>query len=208
MTLKVYGRKSSCNVQKVTWLCSELNIDYETLDYGGRFGGTKDEHFKSLNPNSTVPLIDDDGFYLYESNAIIKYLSRKYKFLILKDEKIIAKRDQWMDWAGFTLAAPCATVTLNMFLLPENKRDPSKVLKAKEQVFLLLNILNNQLIYNNYILGNEFSLADIPAGCWYNRCKKFNFDFSKFDGINQWFLKLQKREAYKSNVISAPLPPN
>ena len=62
MTLKVYGRKSSCNVQKVTWLCSELNIDYETLDYGGRFGGTKDEHFKSLNPNSTVPLIDDDVF--------------------------------------------------------------------------------------------------------------------------------------------------
>jgi glutathione S-transferase len=95
-----------------------------------------------------------------------------------------------------------------MFLLPENKRDPSKVLKAKEQVFLLLNILNNQLIYNNYILGNEFSLADIPAGCWYNRCKKFNFDFSKFDGINQWFSKLQKREAYNSNVISAPLPPN
>ena len=62
MTLKVYGRKSSCNVQKVIWLCSEINIDFETLDYGGRYGGTKEQSFKNLNPNSTVPLIDDDGF--------------------------------------------------------------------------------------------------------------------------------------------------
>ena len=93
-------------------------------------------------------------------------------------------------------------------LLPEDKRDANKISKAKEQIFLLLDILNTQLNNNNYILGDDFSLADIPAGCWYNRCQKFNFDFSKFDGINQWFLKLQKREAYNSNVISAPLPPN
>ena len=126
----------------------------------------------------------------------------------MDNEKTIAKRDQWMDWAGFTLAAPCATITLNLFLLPENKRDLNKISKAKEQVFLLLNILNTQLINNNYILGDEFSLADIPAGCWYNRCQKFNFDFSNFDGINAWVSKLRKRDAYKNNVISAPLPPN
>ena len=208
MTLKIYGRKSSCNVQKVIWLCSELNIDFETLDYGGKYGGTKIKPFKSLNPNSTVPVIDDDGFYLYESNAIIKYLSHKHKFLTLEDKKIIAKRDQWMDWAGFTLAAPCATITLNMFLLPEDKRDANKISKAKEQIFLLLNILETQLNNNDYILGDDFSLADIPAGCWYNRCQKFNFDFSKFHGINQWFSKLKKRDAYNNNVISAPLPPN
>ena len=49
MTLKIYGRKSSCNVQKVLWLCSEINIDFETLDYGGIYGGTKEESFKNLN---------------------------------------------------------------------------------------------------------------------------------------------------------------
>ena len=148
MTIKIYGRKSSCNVQKVLWLCSELKIDFETKDYGGKYGGTKEETYKALNPNSTVPLIDDDGFFLYESNAIIKYLSNKYNYLTLENTKMVALRDQWMDWAGFTLAAPCAIITLNLILLPPDKRDPTKVLKAKEQVLTLLKILDNQLIKN------------------------------------------------------------
>lgn len=208
MTIKIYGRKSSCNVQKVLWLCSELDIDIETKDYGGKYGGTKDEFYKALNPNSTVPLIDDDGFFLYESNAIIKYLSNKYNYLKLENDKMIAIRDQWMDWAGFTLAAPCAIITLNLILLPPDKRDPSKVLKAKEQVITLLKILDHQLIDNKYILGEEFSLADIPAGCWYNRCLKFDFDFSSFKGIAAWGEALSERKPYQNAILSAPMPPN
>ena len=208
MTIKIFGRKSSCNVQKVIWLCSELKIDFETKDYGGKYGRTKEEAYKSLNPNSTVPLIEDEGFFLYESNAIIKYLSNKYNYLKLEDHKMIAKRDQWMDWAGFTLAAPCAIITLNLILLPPEKRDASKVSKAKEQVLSLLKILNNQLGDNQYLLGQEFSLADIPAGCWYNRCLKLDFDLSSFKGISAWGARLSKRKAFQNSIIAAPMPPN
>lgn len=208
MTIKIFGRKSSCNVQKVIWLCSELKIDFETKDYGGKYGRTKEEAYKSLNPNSTVPLIEDEGFFLYESNAIIKYLSNKYNYLKLEDHKMIAKRDQWMDWAGFTLAAPCAIITLNLILLPPEKRDDSKVSKAKEQVLSLLKILNNQLGDNQYLLGQEFSLADIPAGCWYNRCLKLDFDLSSFKGISSWGDRLSKRKAFQNSIIAAPMPPN
>ena len=208
MTIKIFGRKSSCNVQKVIWLCSELKIDFETKDYGGKYGRTKEEAYKSLNPNSTVPLIEDEGFFLYESNAIIKYLSNKYNYLKLEDHKMIAKRDQWMDWAGFTLAAPCAIITLNLILLPPEKRDTSKVSKAKEQVLSLLKILNNQLGDNQYLLGQEFSLADIPAGCWYNRCLKLDFDLSSFKGISAWGARLSKRKAFQNSIIAAPMPPN
>ena len=208
MTIKIFGRKSSCNVQKVIWLCSELKIDFETKDYGGKYGGTKEESYKALNPNSTVPLIEDEGFFLYESNAIIKYLSNKYNYLKLEDHKMIAKRDQWMDWAGFTLAAPCAIITLNLILLPPEKRDASKVSKAKEQVLSLLKILNNQLGDNQYLLGQEFSLADIPAGCWYNRCLKLDFDLSSFKGISAWGARLSKRKAFQNSIIAAPMPPN
>tara|TARA_B100000902_G_C27176726_1_gene846759 strand:+ start:79 stop:705 length:627 start_codon:yes stop_codon:yes gene_type:complete len=208
MTIKIFGRKSSCNVQKVIWLCSELKIDFETKDYGGKYGRTKEEAYKALNPNSTVPLIEDEGFFLYESNAIIKYLSNKYNYLKLEDHKMIAKRDQWMDWAGFTLAAPCAIITLNLILLPPEKRDASKVSKAKEQVLSLLKILNNQLGDNQYLLGQEFSLADIPAGCWYNRCLKLDFDLSSFKGISAWGARLSKRKAFQNSIINAPMPPN
>ena len=121
---------------------------------------------------------------------------------------MVAIRDQWMDWAGFTLAAPCAIITLNLILLPPDKRDPNKVLKAKEQVLKLIKIFYNQLINNKYILGDEFSLTDIPAGCWYYRCLKFDFEFSKFKGISSWGAALSKRKPYQTAIISAPMPPN
>ena len=208
MTLQLLGRTSSCNVQKVIWFCEEASIPYENKFYGGKHGGTKDDHFKSLNPNSTVPVINDDGFILYESNAIIRYLSNKNNFLKLDDSKKIALCYQWMDWASFTLAAPCAIVTLNTMVLPTEKRDPDKVSKSKEQVLSLLKILNDHLLKNEFIIGKNFSLADIPAGCWYNRCLNFDLDLSKLDGLNSWGSKLSDRKAYQSAIMKAPLPPH
>ena len=75
-----------------------------------------------------------------------------------------------MDWASFTLAVPCAIVTLNTMVLPEDKRDVNKVSNAKEQILYLLKILDEHLTKNKFIIGKNFSLADIPARCWYNRC--------------------------------------
>ena len=208
MTLQLLGRTSSCNVQKVIWFCEEASIPYENKFYGGKHGGTKDDHFKSLNPNSTVPVINDDGFILYESNAIIRYLSNKNNFLKLDDSKNIALCYQWMDWASFTLAAPCAIVTLNTLLLPEDKRDMDKVSKSKEQILSLLEILDDHLLKNQFVIGNNFSLADIPAGCWYNRCQNLKLDLSKFNGLNSWGSRLSDRKAYQSAIVKAPLPPH
>ena len=75
-----------------------------------------------------------------------------------------------MDWASFTLAAPCATATLNTMVLSKDKRNEKKVVNAKSQILNLLKILDNQLLSKKFVIGDNFSLADIPAGCWYNRC--------------------------------------
>ncbi len=76
--LKIWGRKNSINVQKVLWRCGELGLDYERVDTGGTFGGTKDPEYRAMNPNGLVPTISDDGFALWESNVIVRYLAAKH----------------------------------------------------------------------------------------------------------------------------------
>src|SRR5690606_35536598 len=73
--LKVWGRKTSINVQKVMWAVGELGLPHQRIDAGGPFGGLDTPEFGKLNPNRLVPVIEDDGFVLWESNAIVRYLT-------------------------------------------------------------------------------------------------------------------------------------
>ena len=93
-------------------------------------------------------------------------------------------------------------------VLPEEKRDSNKVSNSKEQILSLLQILDDHLINKKFIVGDIFSLADIPAGCWYNRCLNLGLDLSRFNRIKSWGSRLTERKAYQSAVIEAPLPPN
>ena len=72
MSLAIWGRLSSVNVQKVVWCADELGIEYKRIDAGGKFGLVDTPAYLRMNPNGLVPVIDDDGFVLYESNAIVR----------------------------------------------------------------------------------------------------------------------------------------
>ncbi len=76
--LKLWGRVNSINVQKVIWALEELNVPYERIEAGLAFGVVNEPFYKIMNPNSRVPTIDDEGFVLWESNAIVRYLAAKH----------------------------------------------------------------------------------------------------------------------------------
>ena len=76
--LKIWGRTSSVNVQKVLWCCEEIGLDYQRIDAGGAFGIVDTPEYRRRNPNGLVPTIEDDGFVLWESNAIVRYLAAKH----------------------------------------------------------------------------------------------------------------------------------
>jgi glutathione S-transferase len=98
--LKIWGRNTSSNVQKVMWAVGELGLPHERLDVGGAFGKTKEEPYLSMNPNSLVPTLEEDGFILWESNSIVRYLARRDGSgkLEPRDAKECARASQWMDW--------------------------------------------------------------------------------------------------------------
>ena len=98
--LKILGKSSSINVRKVLWLCAELDLAYNHEQWGAGFRSTQVPEFIALNPNATVPVIVDDGFVLWESNAICRYLASEHQRAdLLPDEpQARALVEQWMDW--------------------------------------------------------------------------------------------------------------
>ena len=125
-----------------------------------------------------------------------------------KKKEISGKIDQWIDWGSFTFASPCSLLTANKLSLPQDQRDQLIAEKAKKEILILLKILDNHLINKNFIVGENFSLADIPLGIWCHRCINLEISLDNFQNINNWYLKLNKMNSFQKTVVSAPLPPN
>jgi glutathione S-transferase len=104
--LKIWGRSTSVNVQKVMWTVGEIGVPYERIDVGGRFGGLDTPTYLAMNPNGRVPTMDDGGVIVWESNAIVRYLVARYSpgYLWDRSPGLRAEADQWMDWMQSTLA--------------------------------------------------------------------------------------------------------
>ena len=98
--IEVWGRKNSSNVIPVLWTLGELQLQCTRHNVGGSFGGLQTDAYGALNPNRTIPTLDDGGFVVWESNTIIRYLSRTYGTgtLCPQDAKQAALADQWMEW--------------------------------------------------------------------------------------------------------------
>jgi glutathione S-transferase len=103
--LKVWGRCSAFNVQKVMWVVAELGLPHEHIDVGGAFGGLDDPAFLAMNPHGRIPVIDDAGLVVWESHAIIRYLCARYGSGTLwpRDAAERSFADRWMDWSATTL---------------------------------------------------------------------------------------------------------
>ena len=208
MAIKIYGRLSSANVQKINWFCNYANISIINLNYGGIHGKTQTTEFKEMNPNSRVPVLEDNNLILYESNAILRYLSKRFNILV--EENVInnGKIDQWIDWGSFTFASPCSLLTAHKLSLPQDQRDELIAEKAKQNILSLLEIIEKQLGNQNFIVGENFSLADIPLGIWCHRCVNLKISFNNFPNINSWYIKLNEIHSFQKTVVNAPLPPN
>ena len=98
--LKIWGRTTSSNVQKVLWCCAELGLEYERVDLGGPFGGNQDPEYLALNPNGLVPTVKDGDLVMWESNTICRYLCTTHggERLYPKDPAARTHIERWMDF--------------------------------------------------------------------------------------------------------------
>ncbi|MEQ1515564.1 MAG: glutathione S-transferase family protein [Usitatibacteraceae bacterium] len=200
--LKIWGRLTSVNVQKVVWCADELGVKYERIEAGGKHGIVTTPEYRAMNPNSLVPVIDDDGFVLWESNAIVRYLAAKYGEGTLwpSDVRVRADADRWMDWQAVSLNPSIGPAFLQLVRTAPEKRDAGIIENARAEVEKKLAILDTQLATREYVTGSGFTMGDIPIACSVDRWYKLPLIRETHSNVERWFKTVSARKGAQQVV--------
>ena len=199
--LKIWGRINSVNVKKALWAAEELGLKYQRIDAGMEHGVTKTPEYLRMNPNSLVPTIDDDGFVLWESHSIVRYLAAKHGAGSLwpTDLKVRADAERWMDWA-FTFQGAMRAVFWGLIRTPPEKRDNKAIEEGRKKSAELLAVPEAALAGRQYITGKTFTMGDIPLGCEVQRWMRVPIGRPRFPNVEAWFERLRQRPAFLKHV--------
>lgn len=202
-TLKIWGRKDSSNVQKVLWCSGELELDFDRIDIGGRFGRNKEKPYLDLNPNGLVPTIEDGSFVLWESNSIMRYLVDKYGRgrLLPATPEGRANAHRWMDWQLTTLGPAITPLFWGLVRTPEEKRDPAAIENARQKSAQAWQILDRHLERSRYLAGDDFTIGDIPLGVWAYRWFNLPVERPEMARLGAWYELLCRRPPYKTHIM-------
>ena len=201
--IRLWGRKSSINVQKVLWCLAELGLeeskDFERIDAGLHFGKNRTPEFLTLNPNGLVPTLQDGDLVLWESNTILRYLVRQYDKSKRFPTDIASQfqSEKWMDWQLGTMWPSLRVAFLGLTRTPENERNYEVIHKAYQDTNALLAMLDQQLGNQSYCSGDSFNIGDIPLALCVSRWILLNETFPEQTGPR---LSLQNVEAWMQRI--------
>lgn len=198
--LKVLGKASSINVRKVLWTCHELGLDYLREDYGSGFQSTETPEFKALNPNAMVPVLIDGDFVLWESNVICRYLVAREgrEDLLSADIKTRALAEQWMDWQAGELNNSWRYAFPALARNSAQHQDPALIEAGVSNWNRHMQILEAQLQKSgDYVLGDSFTLADIPLGLSVNRWAMTPMARPALPAVEAYYERLNQREGFR-----------
>jgi glutathione S-transferase len=205
--LKVWGRNTSSNVQKAMWGIGELALAHERIDIGGPFGKNREAAYLAMNPNGLVPTLEEeDGFLLWESNTIVRYLAAKHAPNTLEptNPRNRALAQQWMDWQ-LSVSNPAITpVFWGLIRTPPEKRDLKAIEAGKVASTNAIRMMDAQLAKTRFIAGNEFSYGDIPIGPFAYRYFRLVTDPPSLPNVERWYAEIKARPAFKQHVLDVP----
>jgi glutathione S-transferase len=206
--LKIWGRNTSSNVQKAMWAVGEIGLAHERIDIGGPFGKNREPPYLAMNPNGLVPTLEeDDGFLLWESNSIIRYLAAKHRASVLEptDLKTRALAQKWMDWQLSVLGPAITPVFWGLVRTPPEKRDMAAIDGGKTRTTNAATILDAQLGKTAFVAGDTFSYGDIPVGVMIYRYMKLVPERPKLPNLERWYAAIAERRGFRDHVSSIPL---
>jgi glutathione S-transferase len=199
MALKIYGVARS-RTFRTLWMAKELGLEYEHIKVDFATGETRTPAHLGLNPNGHIPVIDDDGFVLWESMAINLYLAKKYGAGRLSPARLEdeARAWQWSFWGMTEVERPVLTVLFNRAILPEDKRDAAAADAAEKQLAQPLGVLNGALSRTANLLGPDFTVADLNVASILSWARPAQIDMSRFPKAAEWLKNCAERPAARA----------
>lgn len=198
--LRIYGYAASINVRKVLWTCAELGLDFTREDWAGPFRPTSDPAFLALNPVGLVPVINDDGAILWESNAIVRYLAASHgrTDLLPADPRARARIEMWMDWQASDFNNSWRAAFQGLVRKNPEFQDARAIERSMASFAQMVGVIDAELAKSGgYICGPRFSLADIPIGLSIHRWRSMPADKPRFADIDRYYERLCQRTGFR-----------
>ncbi len=197
--LTIYGSDLSGPAIKVRLTANYIGIDYKWQPLNLREGEQKQEWFLKINPVGKIPAIDDDGFHLFESNAICKYLAEKHRSPIYPaDMKKRIVVEQWIDFVGFHIGVHFSTVAFSRIFAPRMNRPVNEKALEDAQKFLdqYFPLLEKQLGAHKYVVSDEMTLADLVLFATLEPAELANVSLAAYPNLSAWRARLKRQPFY------------
>jgi glutathione S-transferase len=202
MSITLWGRASSANVQKVRWALAELALPYEHVSLGGRFGGNREPDYLALNPNGLVPTLRDGEIVVWESYAVLRYLAASYGVggLWPVEPAQRAAADQWTDWTATTFQPAWIDVFWKLVRTPEAERDSGAIARGIAETERCFAIMDGRLAQSRFLGGELLTYADLAAGVAMFRWTTMDIERQSHPHVERWHTALRQRQAFRDMV--------
>ncbi len=195
--MKIHGNSWSNAARRVQMLCEELKIPYryETVDLMN--GVQYEPAFLKLNPNSKVPVIEDDGFVLWESQAIMRYLADKHKAAAWypTDPKARAVVEQWLDWNQTRFSPEAGKIMFNTHFAGERRSDQA-IEDARKWLLKILPVMDGALARQPYLCGDHITIADLAVVTSLAYLEMCRYDLGPYPAIRRWYDGIKARPSF------------
>ena len=202
--LQILGRTSSINVRKVLWTCDEIGLPFAREDWGLGFASTQSPAFLAKNPNALVPVIDADGFVLWESHTICRYLCARHgrSDLLPVDAQARARVEQWMDWQAGELNSAWRYAFMALVRKSPAHTDAAAIEASRAGWNRHMQILEAQLGKTGaFAAGPAFTLADIVLGLPVHRWLMTPIDKPALPAVAAYTERLRQTAGFQRHAL-------
>lgn len=202
MTITLWGRLNSANVQKAVWALEELALPYQHVPAGGSFGGLDSSDFLAMNPNGRVPVLRDGTLTVWESHAVVRYLSAQYGSGLLFPLEAVERApvDQWTDWVATTFQPAWINLFWDLVRTRAAQYDKDRIGRGIAATIRCLEMMEQRLSEVPYLGGGQFTYADIVAGVAMYRWTTMEVDRPDLPAVAAWHGRLLERPAFRKAV--------